>query len=278
MENICAGHGGVNCSILNKATSIVCNDGTIDESLSTIYAIPQCQKTIEDIATQQSDFMAKSGCFPPSEMTCTNDLSYQNLFKHLNASGSAYSELGKNELAQCRKQISDYTRDNKNYKQCLINHGQPQFEPSGRIVLPILKAAFCPLFYGGNASYDFETDLCLCDAGYFIDSEKCVEANNICQSKYGYNVFAKNGNCSRPSLVQASNPTKTPSTKSEPIESVTNSRPNPPMANVPPQITQTPYFSTQPEVENNFPKTNTNLITVILSGFISGFKNILRLF
>src|SRR3989338_11701790 len=145
LANICAGHGGVNCSILNKATSIVCNDGTIDESLSTIYAIPQCQKTIEDIATQQSDFMAKSGCFPPSEMTCTNDLSYQNLFKHLNASGSAYSELGKNELAQCRKQISDYTRDNKNYKQCLINHGQPQFEPSGRIVLPILKAAFCPL-------------------------------------------------------------------------------------------------------------------------------------
>jgi hypothetical protein len=47
MAKICSGHGGVNCSVINNDASIVCNDGTIDTSLSTIYAIPQCQATIQ---------------------------------------------------------------------------------------------------------------------------------------------------------------------------------------------------------------------------------------
>ena len=81
LANICSGHGGVNCSVLNSDASVVCNDGTVDESLPTIYAVPQCQQAIENAANQQSDFMDKSGCYPPSEMTCTTEQSYQNLYK-----------------------------------------------------------------------------------------------------------------------------------------------------------------------------------------------------
>src|SRR3989344_559551 len=201
IANICSGHGGVSCSTINSNASIVCNDGTIDTSLSTIYAVPQCQKTLEDIATQQSDFMAESGCYPPSEMACIDEQSYQNLFEYFYALGLAKSELAKNELAQCRSDISAYNIDNKNYKQCLISRGRPNFELSGKIVLPMLKAAFCPLYYGGNSSYDAGADLCLCDAGYFLQNDQCIQADKICKDKYGSKASAKNGSCILPSTA-----------------------------------------------------------------------------
>src|SRR3989344_3436984 len=157
LANICAKHGGVNCSVINQGASIICNDGTIDESLSTIYAVPQCQKIIEDLANQQSKFMAESGCFPPSEMGCFSEQSYQNLYKILTASRLANSELGRNELVQCRQQIADYQTKETNYRQCLAKNNNSAFALSGKSVLPMLKTIFCPIFYGNESSYDYDT-------------------------------------------------------------------------------------------------------------------------
>ena len=194
-DKICENNGGINCSILRDDASITCNDGTVDDAY-IIYSIPQCQKTIGDIVNQQSKFMADSGCLPPSEMTCVSDQSYINLWKKLNASELADSELGKSELTQCRQQIKDYAAKNKNFKQCLAINGNSKFSlPTNRLLQPMIKALFCPIFYGNNSFYDDGADLCVCDNNYFMSGGKCVEASLICRSIYGSNVYAQNGNC-----------------------------------------------------------------------------------
>jgi hypothetical protein len=280
LANICAKHGGVNCSIINKDASIVCNDGTIDESLSTIYAVPQCQKTIEDIVTQQSDFMAKSGCFPPSEMGCFSEQSYQNLYEILTDSKLVSSELGKSELIQCRQQIREYSVKNADYKKCLTENGNAQFDvSSARFAQPLLKVIFCPIFYGPNTSYNSDADLCSCDNGYFMSGGKCVEAIQICQSKYGPGASAQDGNCSKPvsvptpifleKLISAS-PRMTPI----PFTSQKASMPSPTL-----QSYRGPVPSGQSELENN-PATiiNTNFITRIVTTIISQIRNIFKSF
>jgi len=278
LTNICKNHSGVNCSILNADASIVCNDGTKDTSPITIYAIPQCQKTLEEIATQESDFMAETGCFPPSEMGCFNETSYQNLYNILTASGLANSELGKSELAQCREQISGYATDSKNYRQCLTNNNRPQFEPSGKMALPILKAMFCPIIYGEKSSYNQEVDLCLCDKGYFMDNGKCTEATTICRSKYGSGIFAKNGNCSRNVSVQTPVPVKSILPKTTQIKPSPNSKLNLTTPTMTPMAYFTPEFTNQPQIENIVPETDINLISSIIGKLLSGLKNILKLF
>lgn len=289
LAKICAGHGGVNCSMVNRDASIVCNDGTIDGSLSTIYAVPKCQKTLEALADQESDFMAESGCFPPSEMACINETSYKNLFNHLNTSGLAYSELGKNELAQCRKDITDYNRDNKNYRQCLVNNGRPDFELSGKQILPILKAVFCPLFYGNKSSYDSNTDLCLCDTGYFLHNNQCVKADRICQEKYGPRASAKNGNCVVSSTTSTfiksllSPKTSQPKDNMKPPETVLRT-PVPSIKYLPQAYSSRSQASGRiPEarlLEGNRPaeEPKRGFVQNIIGSIISGIKNMLKLF
>lgn len=285
MAKICAGHGGVNCSIINDDASVVCNDGTIDKLYPTIYAIPQCHKTIEDITDQQSDFMAKSGCFQPSEMTCINEQSYQNLYKILAASGLADSELGRNELTQCRYDIDIYQAKNADYKRCLSENNNSQFDlPNDRLVLPVLKAVFCPMFYGNNVSYDLETDLCVCDSGSFMSGGKCTDASLICQEKYGPGAFAQKGNCIKPALVPketAPTPTIQPKINSAPSAVL-----KPTYQTIEPA--PAPYISTLPEIATepdnqpaltnpaDKPKTG-GAIRNIISSIISGIKNILKL-
>ncbi|MDO8496542.1 MAG: hypothetical protein Q7S43_03770 [bacterium] len=280
LANICAKHGGVNCSIINKDASIVCNDGTIDESLSTIYAVPQCQKTIEDLANQQSDFMAESGCYPPSEMACVSEVSYQNLYKILIASGLANSELGRDELAQCRQQIGEYSVKNTDYKKCLIENNNSQFDvSSARFVQPLLKVIFCPIFYGPSTSYNSDADLCSCDNGYFMSGGKCVEATKICQSKYGPGTSAQYGNCSKPVSVPtpisleelpSASPRITPSS----FTGQNSSTLRPTI-----QSSQSPVPSDQSELESNPATTiNTSFITRIVTAIISKIRNIFKLF
>ena len=76
---VCTEHGGVNCTILNPDASVTCKDGTTDESVPFIYAVPQCENEIEASTQEQFDFMTKSGCSPPSEMGCINVQSYNSL-------------------------------------------------------------------------------------------------------------------------------------------------------------------------------------------------------
>lgn len=199
LSNICLNHSGVNCSVINSDASVVCNDGTIDESLPTIYAVPSCQKAIEDRITRESDLMAASGCFPPSEITCTTEESYKNLSLHISSSGLGNSELGKNELSECRKEINTYLTRNNDYKKCLAENNIPPVDlPTDRMALPILKSAFCPLIYGENSSYDSDANICVCDSGYFKYNGKCTEASLICREKYGSGSTTKNGSCIRP--------------------------------------------------------------------------------
>src|SRR3989344_2498959 len=277
LAKICSGHGGVNCSIINKDASIVCNDGTIDTSLSTIYAVPQCQKIIEARADAESDFMAESSCFPPSELRCIDEGSYQNLFRYLSASGWENSELGKNELVQCRQSIIDYSKDYSSYRQCLINHGQPQFELSGKVVLPFLKAAFCSTYYGENSSYDFDADLCLCDKGYFLQDGRCIQANKICKLKYGPQSSAKNGSCIRPAptatqMLQTSTPSKVNFIKSPSVVRTPNLASSYKLESLSP--TKDVYAeSTDPTEEKK-----VRFIQNIISSMISGLKKMLNLF
>jgi len=296
MAKICSGHGGVNCSIVNSDASIVCNDGTIDTSLLAIYAVPQCQKALETSATQQSDFMAKSGCFPPSELRCINEQSYQNLLKHFSGLNIAGSELGKSDLTQCRQQIADYNKDLKNYKQCLVNHGQPNFELSGKVILPILKAMFCPQFYGKNASYNPDADLCLCDKGYFSDNGQCIQANRICQEKYGPRASSKNGSCILPTPTPNSRSlaprigSGSPSPTISPANILPKNNPIPSRTILPTpnqegdnqnEIQNTPTTFQQGTVEtsDSIPKEpRPNFMQNIFNSFISGIKKMLNLF
>ncbi|OGM99125.1 MAG: hypothetical protein A2817_00295 [Candidatus Yanofskybacteria bacterium RIFCSPHIGHO2_01_FULL_39_8b] len=283
LAKICSGHGGVNCSIVNSDATVVCNDGTIDQSLSTIYAVPECQKTLEEMATKESDFMAESGCFPPSEMTCINEQSYQNLYKHLASSGLANSELGKSELSQCRQQITDYIFKDQNYRRCLTNNGQANFNLSGKAGLPILKAIFCPIFYGNNVSYGYDTDLCVCDNGYFMSNKQCVNANKICQSKYGDSSFAQNGNCYKPSLSPTSTTpilTSSPLVPSIPRAKVTLPRQEESFPLIR-STTSSPLAQILPnqiKLENNSTDTSKNFLLIIFHKISSGIKNIIRLF
>lgn len=280
LAKICAEHGGVNCSTINSDASVVCNDKTIDTSLSTIYAIPQCQKTIEAIVTQQSDFMAKSGCYPPSEMACINEVSYQNLYKILNSSGLANSELGRDELTQCRQQIGEYQIKNSDYKKCLIENNNSQFDlSSARFVQPLLKVVFCPIFYGPNTYYNSEADLCSCDNGYFMSGGKCVEATQICQSKYSSGASARDGNCSRPASV----PTpifleKLPSASPR-ITPIPFTNQHSPTPNTTLRPSENPIPSNQSDLGKNPTTTiNTSFITRIVTSIISQIKNIFKLF
>lgn len=275
LNNVCSNHGGVNCSILNPESSVVCNDGTIDTN-SIIYAVPQCQKTIEARISQQSDLMASSGCFPPSELTCTTEQSLENLFVYLTKLGVANSELGKDNLTQCRKEINTYNNKNKDYKQCLAdNKIGPIDLPTDRLVLPILKAAFCPLTYGNNSSYNMASDICVCDAGYFRSGDTCLEASQICQGIYGPGSSADKGNCIKP--------TPAPSTKiiitSPPIIPKNISIEKTfirPQASKLPKVTPSSSRTVNPD--NISEKPPRNIIRSFIGSLISEIKNMLKLF
>ena len=144
--------------------------------------------------------MIESGCFPPSEMDCYNENSYKGQSEHLKSSGLLNSELGKDSLVICRQQITAYQTRNNQYKQCLFNNGNPDFDlPTNRLIQPLLKAAACFSIYGQNSSYNPDYDLCVCSSGYFLDQAvfggTCQSETLACQSKYGQNTLAQKGNC-----------------------------------------------------------------------------------
>lgn len=299
----CSDHEGVNCSILNPDASVVCNDGTIDESF-VIYAVPQCQKTIENISKQESAFMAKSGCIPPGEMACINEESYRNLLNKLTSSGLNDSELGKNELAECRKQTQDYATKNADFRQCLAENNNPQLNLSGnRLFLPIFKAVFCPIFYGEHATYDYDSNLCLCDEGYFmsntsetgLSNKQCVNASLICQSKYGPGTSAQNGNCycekgykfnnnrtycipqNQPPLKLFFSPIKKSLTTQPDIIYSPTIQPYPPLATKALESPQTLSPTNHLTTTSSSSDTNVNFIIRTLNAFLSGIKKIFNL-
>lgn len=296
--DICSNHGGVNCTILNSDASVVCNDGTIDQSFF-IYAVTQCQQTIEDIGRQESAFMNTSGCIPPGEMGCINEQSYKNLSGKLADSLVLNSELGRSELAQCRQQIKNYTVKNTDYQQCLAKNNNPQFNlPGNRLFQPILKAVFCPIFYGEHTTYDYDSDLCLCDNEYFLSNDKCTSASSICQTKYGLNAYAENGNCSCNKGYQFNN-TRTQCIakqqariNSPPTPTISPGNPiqtyskiavtplaNPPASTVIPKLQSAPIAPppSQPIKGSSAFNTNINFMIRIFNTFLSGIKNILNL-
>ncbi len=272
LSKICSGHGGVNCSVINKDATITCGDGTIDNSLPTIYAVPQCQEIIKTRATAEANFMAESGCFPPYEMTCINSQSYQNLYNHLSSLGVANSELGKGELAQCTEDIKTYEKNLANYKTCLSNTDNSNFEPSGKIVLPMLKVAFCPIYYGPNSEYSQSADLCLCDEGYFVSGQQCIQADKLCKNSYGPDAYAQQGNC----IVPKNTPIATTVATPEPVAIAINS------------VTPTPviyYYSPGPEISSepaptgdSIQRLDTVFLGKIFEAIINGFKKVLNLF
>lgn len=269
---ICVGHGGPNCSIINPDASVICNDGTIDETYF-IYAATECQKDIYDRAEKESALMEKTGCFPPSEITCINNESYKNLYLHLARTKTVDSELGKMELRECINEINEYGAKYKEYKQCLLdnNISEPTL-PGDRLVLPIMKSIFCPIFYGNKASYDSDLDLCVCDIGYFKYNSKCESGPKICQEKYSPDSIFKNGSCSKPST--------TPTENSSPITNLRNPYPTGSIGTNPysptprpPQLMFIDEPSVQP-VENERP----NIIKSILNSITSKIREILNLF
>lgn len=270
---ICQNHGGVNCSVLNPDALVVCNDGTVDNS-TIIYAVPECHSVLESMANQESDFMDNSGCYPPSEMGCFSEQSYKNLYKILAVSSLSGSMLGKEELAQCRQQITDYSQKTSDYNQCLTDHNQPGFNLSGKTGLPIFKAIFCPIFYGPNTSYNSDADLCVCNKGYFLADGTCTEATQICKSRYGSDSYAQNGNCYQSPSEPANAPIPTPITTPKKIfispfpRSVQAINPLP-----------TPDVSPRPLEEINIPqKDNSNFITRFFTALTLSVKNVLKLF
>lgn len=291
MAKICAGHGGVNCSAFNSDFSVVCNDGTTDESLLSIYSVPQCREIIENLTNRQSDLMAQTGCYPPSEITCIDQGSYNNTFQRLSSLGLANSEFGRIELGECRNEINIYQRKNTDYKQCLQeNKIAPINLPGDRLALPILKSIFCPMFYGKNASYDSDIDLCVCDAGYLKYNGACQSESSICKIKYGPSFVAQNGNCVQSTQTAAKTP-EPPSPvqiKTPPVPSVTLQNSPYPVAGLTIQVsTNLTNLEEQNESQSTseppppikvpgiFPQ---NMLKNIINSVVSGIKDIFRIF
>lgn len=292
--SICGDHGGVDCSVINPDASIVCKDGTIDDSFF-IYGVRECQKAIETLADQQAEFMAQSGCIPPTEMICTSDQSYENLYQHLSDLGLVASELGKKELSQCRRQIEEYSVKDKEYRQCLSDNKNREFHLIGsEYSKPLLKTIFCPIFYGNNSYYDSGADICLCDAGYFMSDGECKEASSICQLEYGPASVAKNGDCSckdgyRQNTSQAQcipveqtleeSPKLRGAPSSTPKISYPGTLPMPssiiaPLPSGDEQDRLKPLF----KKPDNQIKPKQNLAVKIFSGFVQSIKSLVKLF
>lgn len=288
MANICAEHGGINCSEINSGFSVVCNDGTIDESPVSIFSIPQCQETINNLVDQQSDLMAETGCYPPSEITCIDQKSYNDTFRRLDSVGLVNSELGKIELGECWKEVLAYRDKNSDYKQCLAeNNIAPINLPGDRLALPILKAIFCPMFYGKNASYDSDLDLCVCDPGYFKYNGACAEQSSVCKLKYGSNSYVQNGYCIHPiqSPLNSLNPGLSVQIKNTRLPSnAANNSPYP----VPSLTVQISPSQTNQGLDKNISEpppsiivpdiSPQNILKNIITSIVSGIKNIFRIF
>lgn len=280
LANLCADHGGVNCSAISSEPAVVCNDGTIDDSVPMIYMVPQCRETIKKLADQESELMAKTGCYPPSEITCISNRSYQNLHRFLAVSKLETSDLGKDELIQCRQEIADYQKKYADYKQCLSENKISPFILAGdRMALPILKTVFCSVFYGNDSYYDSNNDLCLCDKGYFKYNGKCTSESLICQSKYGPGYSAKNGNC----VKSASLPTKTILSSPKPLIPAVTSSPRVNPTFMPQIIYPTPSFSIDnPNINSTGnlieEPRKTSFLRNMVNSIISSIKSVLKLF
>jgi hypothetical protein len=200
-----------------------------------------------------------------------------NLSTHLASLGVLNSELGKNELNQCRQQIISYRNKSQDYKQCLIKNNNSEFSlPTNRVVQPLLKTFFCPIFYGDNSSYDPDADLCFCGKGSFLSDDKCVDASSICRKKYGTKSYSKNGNCLNTSNTSTLKPTAStpPPIKEEFSISTTLNLPS---------ITPTPYTPTPtttdtPKILTDEPlQKNPGLLKSTLNSFVSMIKKLLKL-
>lgn len=291
MAKICAGHGGVNCSIFNPDFSIVCNDGTVDESLLSIYSLPQCRETIENLTDQQSDLMAQTGCYPPSEITCIDQGSYNNTLQRLSSLGLVNSEFGRIELGECRNEINIYQSKNTDYKQCLAkNNIAPINLPGDRLALPILKAIFCPMFYGKNTSYDSDIDLCVCDMGYLKYRGTCQSESSICKIKHGPGFIAQNGNCVQSAQITAKTPEPLSPVQTTilPVPSGTAQNNPYPVASLTIQVsTDLKNLDEQNKNQNisesppsiKVPDISPqNILKNIINSVVSGIKNIFRIF
>jgi hypothetical protein len=288
LADICKDHGGINCSAINSDYPIVCNDGTVDESLISIFSVPQCQESINNLVNEQSDLMAETGCYPPSEITCISQESYNSTYQRLNSLGMANTELGRIELAECWKEVLDYQTKNNDYKLCLSeNKIAPIDLPTDRLVLPILKAVFCPMFYGVNSTYEPYSDLCVCDEGYVKNNGTCLAESSICQLNYGTDSYAQGGNCIKPTLALINNPRQAPlQTNNTPLPSVTvstspTSSSNPPIQTFPsPPIVNEQYQNiSEPPPPIIVPDISPqNIFKNIFSSIASGIKNIFRIF
>src|SRR3989344_6827743 len=278
----CVDHGGVNCSVLRPDASVVCNDGTINASF-TIYAVSQCQESIQVKFNREFKQIGDTMCYPPSEMGCSREQSYQDLKKIHSASGLVNSELSKDELAICRKQIQNYQLRNNDYNKCLVENNLSQFELAGpKLIRPVLKVVFCPIFFGDNSSYDENGDLCVCDKGYFLSEtpdfygSQCLDASLICKSKYGQNSYAKNGSCIAPrtSLPIYNTPPITPvTTKRAPLPSISTVIGPYPTTTKSYALTPLPILSETISVPAPaHPKTEPNLFKLIYNLLASGVK------
>jgi hypothetical protein len=222
--------------------------------------------------------MAKTGCFPPSELRCINQTHYKNLSIQLSKSGLINTELGKLELQECQKQIGEYNREQGDYKQCLIENNNPTFEPSGKIILPLLKTIFCPSFYGSNASYNPEADLCRCPTGYFVSGEQCVSGDQLCRMNHGSDFYSKNGTCIRhwpaatsgflPKQILTSSPKPTFISEYIPEQNYN-------LDSKYDDYEPLPFKS--PEIQPQQIQ-RTNFISNLFKSIVSGFKNMFKIF
>ena len=282
--NFCNKHGGINCLVINGDASVSCNDGVIDHE-SVILTVSECTKPIDDEVHRQSNQMADAFCYPPSTMGCFERQSYQNLSKIISDAGLSNSELAKDELDQCDQQLATYQSKYIDYQKCLsANNIKPSIFTENTLVQPLLKNAFCPIFFGNNSHYDSSSNLCICDSGYFMSrgsdltSISCKSPQLLCQDKHGLNTAYKNGSC-----ITKSAPVPTvslkPSPARSPLATFIASTPRINVA-VSPKISGTQVITPRinpPNQPSPEPQSSPNIVIKIFSGLWSVFQKILKL-
>ena len=181
----CSDPGGVNCSIYSTLNgNAICNDGA-DSTVSYLSMI-ECKPNL--ISCSQW----ATGCSISSiQQQCADNLANaRGIFASGGMGGSGEAGTMQNQInADCQNQINACQSEINAYNECLSQQ-QQQFSQYNLMLSKIT----CHMQGGVHDNYDNNSKLCLCDAGYTMENDKCITYDQSCQNLYGLNIHVDKDN------------------------------------------------------------------------------------
>jgi Putative peptidoglycan binding domain len=152
----CSSHGGVNCSVSNSYSSVVCNDGTSDSS-TNFSDLQECKAVTTCDSGQVTAFSASRGLI-----------------------GSSF---GQSASAKC---------ESTNTSVSVPSYNSNTYSSQGYLVEQAVDRKmqeYCVGKYGTNSKYSPEKKTCGCNTDYwFSDSKVCTPKREILNSMVQVNL------------------------------------------------------------------------------------------